>query len=179
MTRSLDEIFGTTQNKPKTLDQIFAPAPIKTPPIKIPINQLKSSHTSTTQQPKSTLKTAFIKGTLGSNIGEVLTPLAEKIAGREVDLSTLPESQTFAQKAIETGSNLVADLPLWLAGDAILAKPLGALAKTAPIAKTLNIVPKAIQPALGTGVRAGATYGGVVAPVETILEGDGLQGTSH
>jgi len=63
----------------------------------------------------------------------------------------------------------------WL-GDALVAKPLGMLAKTAPVAKGLSFLPKAITPALGTGARAGATYGLGIAPMETALQGDGLQG---
>ena len=142
-----------------------------------PTFQFMSAHTPTSQSTNQpSLKTAFIKGTLGSLVGRATTPLVEKVTGRDVDLSTLPESETFGQKAIETGSNLVADLPLWLAGDAILAKPLGALAKTAPVAKTLNIVPKAIQPALGTGVRAGTTYGLPINALETAMDGDGVEG---
>lgn len=137
------------------------------------------AHTSTQtikQDQEPNFKTAFVKGTLGSLVGKALTPLAEKIAGKQVDLTTLPESNTLGQKAIEAGSNLITDLPLWLAGDAALTKPLAALSKTAPVAKALSYVQKAIAPALGTGVRVGATYGGVIAPAETAIQGDGLQG---
>ena len=73
------------------------------------------------------------------------------------------------------GSNL-SDLPLWLAGDALLTKPLAALAKTAPIAKAASFIPEAITPALGTGVRAGATYALPINATETLMNGDGVQG---
>ncbi|SDG47263.1 LPD38 domain-containing protein [Desulfosporosinus hippei] len=178
MARSLDEIFGNQQNKPRTLDQIFAPpSPDPLEATRTPLAmQMRPAHSNTIETAKPSLKSAFIGGTLNSNIGKALTPVAEKIAGRKVDLSTLPQPETLGQKAVSMGSNLVTDLPLWIAGDALLAKPLGALAKTAPVSKAIGALPKALIPALGTGVRAGATYGGVVAPTETALEGDGLQG---
>jgi hypothetical protein len=72
--------------------------------------------------------------------------------------------------------NLGADLPLWMAGDALLAKPLSMLAKTAPVAKGLGFLPKAITPALGTGVRAAATFGGPINALETAGNNDGLEG---
>jgi hypothetical protein len=72
--------------------------------------------------------------------------------------------------------NLGADLPLWMAGDALLAKPLSMLAKTAPVAKGLGFLPKAITPAFGTGVRAAATFGGPINALETAVNNDGLEG---
>ena len=102
--------------------------------------------------------------------------MAEKVAGKKVDLSTLPEQKTLGEKAVSFAGSNLSDLPAWVSGDALLAKPLAALAKTAPIAKAASIIPKALIPALSTGVRAGATYGGAIAPAETTMEGDGLQG---
>ena len=145
----------------------------------ISMDNLRSSHASTDapiQQDEPNYKAAWIKGTLGSLAGRALTPLAEKITGKEVDLSTLPEQKTLGEEAVSFAGNMGSDLPLWLSGDAVLAKPLAALSKTAPIAKATSFLPKALTPALSTGVRAGATYGGVIAPVETAMEGDGLQG---
>ena len=145
----------------------------------IDMRKLLSSHESTNapaQSEEPNYKAAWINGTLGSLLGRALTPLAEKITGKKVDLSTLPEQKTLGEKAVSFAGSNLSDLPLWLAGDAALAKPLSALAKTAPIAKAASVIPKALLPALGTGVRAGGTFGGVIAPAETVVEGDGLQG---
>ena len=173
MARNLDEIFGNKPSGIRTLDQIFAPpAPVQKPEFSIPLNQLTSSHS-----PKITpsYKTAFIKGTLSSLAGRALTPLVEKATGRDVDLSTLPEPETLGQKALSFGSGMVTDLPAWLAGDLALARPLAALAKTAPIAKVASLAPK-ITPALGTGVRAASTYSLPINAAETALSGDGVEG---
>lgn len=86
------------------------------------------------------------------------------------------QPQTLGDKALNFIGANVGDAGLWMAGDALVSKPLGALAKTAPIAKLTSSVPSVLAPALGTGVRAGATYGGVIAPIETAVQGDGLQG---
>jgi len=148
--------------------------PVKSPPMSFSTNQLMPSHALAKSAPD--YKSAFIKGTLGSLTGRALTPLAEKITGRKVDLSTLPEPETFGQKALSFGSGMVADLPLWIGGDALLAKPLGALAKTAPISRATGLLPKALTPALGTGVRAGTTYGLPINALETAMNKDGAEG---
>lgn len=122
---------------------------------------------------------AWARGTLGSLVGRAITPLAEKATGRKFDISTLPESNTFGEKALGMVGNLGADLPLWLAGDMALAKPLSMLAKTKPIAKGINFLPKTIQPALGTGVRAAATFGGPINALDTAISGDGVEGFTN
>ena len=141
------------------------------------MSQLKSSHApivAPVSQPS--LGTAFIRGTLGSLPGRALTPLAEKIAGRKVDLSTLPKSNTLGQHAVEGISSLGAELPLWLGGEALLSKPLALLAKTKPVAKGIGLLPKSITPALGTGVKLATTYGGPINAIETGMNQDGLAG---
>jgi len=144
----------------------------------ISMDNLRSSHSSTNEPAEQdpNYKAAFIKGTLSSLPGRALTPLAEKITGKEVDLSTLPEQNTLGEKAVSFGSNMVSDLPLWVSGDALLAKPLAALSKTEPVAKAVSLLPKAITPALGTGVRAGATAALPINALETSLDRDGVDG---
>lgn len=78
------------------------------------------------------------------------------------------------------GSN-IADLPAWLGGEALLARPLGALAESAPVLKAADSVPnllrplaRTLAPALGTGIKAGTTFGGVIAPLESLANGDNL-----
>ena len=140
----------------------------------LPAHNISPNPAPPTRQPS--LATAWAKGTLGSLVGRAVTPLAEKLTGRKIDISTLPESNTLGQKALGMVGNLGADLPLWLAGDALLAKPLSMLAKTAPVAKGIGMLPKAITPALGTGVRAGATFAGPINLAETAMDRDGVEG---
>lgn len=135
---------------------------------------MRSSHAPAVKE-ESDYKSAFIKGTVGSLLGRAVTPLVEKLSGKRIDLSTLPESNTLGEKAVGMIGSLGADLPLWMGGDALLAKPLSMLAKTKPIAKIASAFPK-ITPALGTGVRAGATFGGPINAVETAMNGDGVEG---
>lgn len=180
MAKSLEELFGmqaqpkkSNQVQVKPLGDIFAsPAPAKP---SFPTYQMRPAHTPTTQTGPN-YGAAWARGTLGSVPGKLLTPLAEKLTGRKIDINTLPESNTFGEKALGMIGHLGADLPLWIGGEMAVAKPLSMLAKTAPVAKGLAMLPKAIKPALNTGVRAGATYGGVVAPAETLVNRDGLQG---
>ena len=146
-----------------------APIPSATPFKMIP------SHTVPEVKQPTNYGAAWARGTLGSLTGRALTPLAEKLTGRKIDISTLPESNTLGEKALGMVGNLGADLPLWMAGDALLAKPLGALAKTAPVANVIGKLGK-LAPALGTGVRAGTTYGGPINALETAMNGDGAQG---
>src|SRR5665648_85702 len=148
-----------------------APAPMKF--------NMRPAHTMPKVQEQPDYKSAWIRGTLGSLAGRAVTPLVEKLSGRKIDLSTLPESNTFGEKAVGMIGNLGADLPLWLGGDALLAKPLSALAKYAPVAKGVNMLPEAITPALGTGVRAGATYGGPINLAETAMNRDGAEGFTN
>src|SRR5665648_495593 len=148
-----------------------APAPMKF--------NMRPAHTMPKVQEQPDYKSAWIRGTLGSLAGRAVTPLVEKLSGRKIDLSTLPESNTFGEKAVGMIGNLGADLPLWLGGDALLAKPLSALAKYAPVAKGVNMLPKAITPALGTGVRAGTTYGGPINLAETAMNRDGAEGFTN
>lgn len=84
------------------------------------------------------------------------------------------QPQTFGEKALQFAGTNLGDAGLWAAGDAALAKPLGILAKTAPVGKVAELLPKAILPAVGTGVKAGATYAGAIAPAESILSGENL-----
>jgi len=128
------------------------------------------------QSSRPDYKSAWISGTLGSLLGKALTPLAENITGKKVDLSTLPQPKTFGEKAVSFAGSNLSELPMWLLGDALLAKPLAALAKTAPVAKGIGILPKAITSALGTGVRAGTTYGLPINAAETAINGDGASG---
>ena len=86
------------------------------------------------------------------------------------------EPKTLGEKIAYGVGNLGADLPLWMLGDAALARPLAALAKTAPIAKVISKLPSALKGPLRTGVVAGSTYGAAIAPLETLTAGDGLQG---
>lgn len=156
------------------------PQPISIKPDTTPISpsaifKMRSAHSPTVTPQQPSLATAWAKGTLGSLVGKAVTPLVEKVTGKEIDLSTLPESNTLGQKALGLVGNLGADLPLWLAGDALLAKPLAAIAKTKPIAKAISSIPK-IAPALGTGIRAGSTYGLPINALETAVEGDGVEG---
>jgi len=149
------------------------------PSSPIGMDELLSSHEPTdapTQPEEPNYKAAWIKGTLGSLAGRALTPLAEKIAGKDVDLSTLPEQKTLGEKAVSFAGSNLSDLPLWLTGDAALAKPLSALAKTAPIAKATSVIPKALIPALGTGVRAGSTYALPINAAESVVDGEGIEG---
>lgn len=125
---------------------------------------------------KPNYQAAFIKNTVGSLLGRAVTPLVERITGRKVDLSTLPEAKTLGEKAVGMVGSLGADLPLWLGGDALLAKPLSMLAKTKPIAKGIGLLPKKALPALTTGARATATFGGPINALETAMSGDGLEG---
>lgn len=90
-------------------------------------------------------------------------------------------AENFAQSAGKFIGQNIGDLPAWLAGDALLAKPLGALAKSKTLQKAADATPqllrplaRTITPALGTGARVGATYGGVIAPLESALHGDSL-----
>lgn len=165
---SSGSLFGQTYN-PKFKD---APSlPLSSMPKFMPAH---SSSSAPVQTSEPSLKTAWIQGTLGSLVGRAVTPLVEKVTGKKVDLSTIPQSNTLGQKALEfVGSNL-SDLPLWLAGDALVAKPLGALAKTAPVAKAIDFLPKAITPALGTGVKAAATWAGGIAPLQSVVTGENL-----
>ena len=144
----------------------------------ISMDNLRSSHASTNEpiEQEPNYKAAFIKGTLSSLPGRALTPLVERITGKEVDLSTLPEQNTLGEKAVSFGSNMVSDLPLWVSGDALLAKPLAALSKTEPVAKAASLLPKAITPALGTGIRAGSTYALPINAAETMVDRDGVDG---
>ena len=145
----------------------------------ISMDNLRSSHASTDapiQQDEPNYKAAWIKGTLGSLAGRALTPLAEKITGKEVDLSTLPEQKTLGEKAVSFAGSNLSDLPAWVSGDALLARPLAALAKTEPIAKAASLLPKAITPALGTGVRAGSTYALPINAAESVVDGEGIEG---
>ena len=173
---NIDYINPSPEFENGTLNSIQSGRKLAIPPIPsrlVPM-QMLSSHTPT--RIGSGYKSAFIVGTLNSLLGKALTPVAEKIAGRKVDLSTLPQPTTFGEKALSFGSGMVADLPLWLAGDALLAKPLSALAKTKPLTKATGLLPKAITPALGTGIRAGTTYGLPINALETALDGDGIEG---
>ena len=176
-------LFGQTYNpnidrsavvpSPPIAPPTIKPSPVKPsapPPL---VMQMRSSHVP---EVKPNYGAAWARGTLGSVPGKLLTPLAEKIFGREFDVNTLPESNTFGEKAVGMLGHLGADLPLWLAGDMALAKPLAALAKTKPVAKAISAIPKPLIPALNTGVRAGATYGAVVAPAETLVNKEGLEG---
>ena len=86
---------------------------------------------------------------------------------------------TRGDKAINFIGKNVFDLPVWVAGDMALVKPLAALSKFAPIAKATSLLPKAITPALGTGVRAATTFGGPINAVETAMNGDGVQGFTN
>ncbi len=90
-------------------------------------------------------------------------------------------AENFAQSAGKFIGQNIGDLPAWLSGDALLAKPLGALAKSKTLLKAADATPpllrplaRTITPALGTGARVGATYGGVIAPLESALHGDNL-----
>jgi len=173
---NIDYINPSPEFENGTLNSIQSGRKLAPPPIPsrlVPM-QMLSSHTPT--RIGSGYKSAFIGGTLNSLLGKALTPVAEKIADRKVDLSTLPQPTTFGEKALSFGSGMVADLPLWLAGDALLAKPLSALAKTKPITRATGLLPKAITPALGTGIRAGTTYGLPINALETALDGDGVEG---
>lgn len=190
MTKSLDELFSNKSNKPKTLDELFSqpqqPLPVEkkfqqpnTPPIPsattINYNDyLMPAHTVSQPEHQPDYKSAWEKATIGSLVGRALTPLVEKVTGKKVDISTLPDPQTLGEKVVSFIGSNGSDLPLWLTGDALLAKPLGALAKTAPIAKAIDFLPKSITPALGTGVKAGTTWAGGIAPLTSAVTGEKL-----
>ena len=85
-------------------------------------------------------------------------------------------------KAIDFVSSNIADLPLWLGGEALISKPLSLLAKSKPIVKGTSMLPKFVKPALpalGTGVKLATTFGGPINALETAVEGDGVQGFTN
>jgi len=163
------------EEDPLPLERRFS-QPNTAPIPSAPSFKMISSHATPEEKPETNYGAAWARGTLGSLLGRSVTPLVEKATGRKIDLSTLPEANTLGEKALGMVGNLGADLPLWLAGDALLAKPLSMLAKTAPVAKGLSFIPKAIQPALGTGVKATATFGGPINALDTAISGDGVEG---
>jgi len=147
-------------------------------------SKLTTSHTPTVTpdpQPSTLMKlgkglTESVTGGIGYRLGAAL-----KSGNFNKPAPLLPNyrPKTFGDKALNfVGSNL-GDAGLWMAGDALLAKPLAALSKTAPITKGIGMLPKFVKPALpalGTGVRAAATFGGPINVLETGLNGDGVKG---
>jgi len=146
-------------------------------------SKLRSSHAPTITLPpiakQPSFGSAYIRGTVGSLPGRAVTPLVERLTGRKVDINTIPQSNTLGQKAVEGVSQLGAELPLWMGGEKLIAKPLSMLARSKPIVKGINMLPKFVKPALpalGTGVKLATTYGGPINAIETAVDGDGTEG---
>lgn len=143
--------------------------------------QMLSSHAPTftpLPQAQPTVLQKLGKGLTDSITGGIGYKLGAAIKNGDfrAPVPYLPDyqPQTFGDKALELIGSNIGDAGLWMAGDAALAKPLGALAKTAPVAKGIGILPKTLAPALGTGARVGATYAGAIAPLESLTNGDNL-----
>lgn len=181
---SINTSGGNRFSKLLESSPVSSPLPLErrfSQPNTAPIPSVKSfnflpAHTPYQAPEEPNYQAAWIKGTVGSLPGRVITPLVERLTGKKIDLSTLPEANTLGEKAVGLVGNIGSELPLWMTGDTLLAKPLSMLAKTAPVAKGLSYLPKAITPALETGVRAAATYGLPINALETAVEGDGVQG---
>ncbi len=142
--------------------------------------QMLPAHTSLNEpqlEPNAGQK--IIKGWLGSSIGSAGYKLGAALKNGSFETPTpyLPNYQpkTLGDKALNLAGGMLGDAGLWIGGDMLAAKALSPLAKTVPISKVIGKLGK-LAPATGTGVRAGATYGALIAPAETALHGDGLQG---
>lgn len=169
MARSLDEIFGQTQNK-RSLDEIFAPPKAETPSLSLQdLSKLtKTSHTSLNAP--TGLKGAFVSGVLKDS---ALGGMAANAAG--VDKSNLYEPRTLPEKAVSFVSSNLADLPLWLGGEALATKAIKPFSKLAPFQKISQALPKT-SPILRGGVTDALAYGTTVAPAQTLANNEGVEG---
>jgi hypothetical protein len=154
---------------------VQAPAPA---PFHIDESNLLPSHVPTqapTSQPNVLQKlgqglTQSVTGGLGYKLGAAL---------RNGDFRTptpyLPNYQpkTLGDKALQFIGSNAGDAGLWMAGDALAGKVLAPLAKTAPVANVIGKFGR-LAPALGTGVRAGATWSAGIAPLQSAITGQNL-----
>ena|GEM_PF-2772165 len=160
----------------------------QTPPKFDYTSKLTTSHTPSipqSQQPNALQKIAksvssnSIAGKLGYKLGSAIGNGDFRTPAPYLPNYT---PTTFGDKAIDFASSNIADLPLWLGGEALVTKPLAALAKTKYVAKGIGAIPKFATPALpalGTGVKLATAFGGPINALETAVSGDGLQGFTN
>lgn len=104
----------------------------------------------------SPLVTGLTKGFLGNNYNSDPAPAPY-----------VP--QNIAETLASGAGEQAAEWPLWMVGGAVAKGAMGAAEAAIP---AMDYLPNAIK----SGLELGATYGGTVAPAETALQGDGLQG---
>ncbi|MDP4158149.1 MAG: hypothetical protein Q8911_00090 [Bacillota bacterium] len=107
----------------------------------------------------------------GGENSPLVTGLTKAFLGDQYNSTPTPTPYTPQNipESIASGiGEQAAEWPLWMAGGA-LSKGLMGAEKVAPI---ISKLPGLVQ----TGIDAGLTYGGAVAPMETALQGDGSQG---
>ncbi|MFA5240446.1 MAG: LPD38 domain-containing protein [Phycisphaerae bacterium] len=107
----------------------------------------------------------------GGENSPIVTGLTKLALGKQYNATPTPTPyvpQNLAERISSGAGEQAAEWPLWMIGGGISKGVLGAT-KLAPV---ISKLPGAIK----TGINAGLTYGGAVAPAETALQGDGLQG---
>ena len=196
LARSLDEIFGTQSNKPRTLEEIFAPSESASRPVRprmpvnqIPINPLASHNPAELSSGKSGLKGVLEAGAYGvakgvSNLTKIPAPedLLFKALGMSTPRDRMVESDKYKEhesKVNEFQPEGIAEnlaygvgkevplLPLWAAGEGAIS--LGA-SKIPALSKLASKTPSVIR----GGLSDAAAYGAVVAPIENLMEGGDL-----